>query len=250
MNQIRKIPLLFLLFVTMTGCVQTRPLMSHSHIGHALTTWHDTPGNQGLYTVAAKELDLAIVATDQALANAKDPRRAAKYVDNALHALNPDLMRFGAGLDYGAIRAMQGAIDHLEYAADSDDASDNFVSSVVSLVDQGDLVVARMVQAQEAIAAVDRSNPANDPRLRTAQQLLMAAKYGDPNGVPAGNSMARAEHGLVHISDQLNDMLGREVDPDYEPVPRRYVLGLVKLPNGRWGYRLSKPAYSGGSYSY
>jgi len=250
MNEIQRLPLLFLLLVALTGCVQTRPLMSHSHIGHALTTWHDTPGQQGLYTVAAKELDVAIEAVGKALSSPGDPRRAAKHVDNALHALNPDLQRFGVGLDYGAIRAMQGAIDHLEYAAASDDASGNFISSVVSLVDQGDLVVARMVKAQEAIVAFDRSGTVNDPNLSTAHRFLMAAKYGDPNGVPDSNSMARAEHGLVHMSAQLNDMLKREVDPRYEPVPRRYVLGLVKLPNGHWGYRLSKPAYSGGGYRY
>ena len=60
MNWTGKLALFLLVFVTASGCVQTRPLMSHSHIGHAMTTWHDMPGQQGLYTVAANEPDIAI----------------------------------------------------------------------------------------------------------------------------------------------------------------------------------------------
>lgn len=250
MNRISKLLVLMVVFMLATACVQTRPLMSHSHIGHALTTWHDTPGQQGLYTVAAKELDFAIDAAGQALASNGNPRQAQKNIDDTLHALNPEIQRFGTGLDYGAIRAMLGAVEHLEYAANSDDASDNFVSSVVSLADQGDLVVARMAKAQELITSIDSDNPALDPRLRQAHQLLMAAKFGDPNGATINGSMAEADQGLVHISARLNEMLARETDPHYEPVPRRYVLGLVRLPSGLWGYRLAKPAYTSGGYGY
>lgn len=250
MNSTSKIVALIMIVAVATGCVQTRPLMSHSHIGHALTTWHDTPDQQGLYTVAAKELDFAIDATSQALASTAQPDRARKHVNNALHALNPDLQRFGNGLDYGAIRAMVGAVEHLEYAANSEDASDNFVGSVVSLADQGDLVIARMVKAQKLITAFDTGNPATDPRLRMAHKYLMAAKFGDPEGEMISGSMAHGNQGLVHISAQIADMLARETDPQYEPVPKRYVLGLVRLPSGLWGYRLSKPAYTSSGYSY
>ncbi|MGI9232123.1 MAG: hypothetical protein ACR2RD_00695 [Woeseiaceae bacterium] len=250
MNRIGQSTLVLLLLVAASGCVSSRPLISHSHIGHALTTWHDTPDKQGLYTVAAKELDIAIAATSQALASTNDARQAGKHLDNALHALNPDLQRFGAGLDYGALRAMQGAIDHLEYAADSEDASDNFVSSVITLADQGDVVVHRLMQAQQAIVDVNRTDPAGDSQLRLAHQVLMAAKYGDPNGSAIDGTMARADQGLVHISAQLADMLAREIDPKYEPVPRKYVLGLVRLPSGRWGYRLAKPGYAISAYGY
>jgi hypothetical protein len=167
-----------------------------------------------------------------------------------LHALNPELQRFGKGLDYGAVRAMRGAVEHLEFAANSPDASDNFISSVITLADQGDLVVARMIKAQQLISAIDSDNPALDPRCRQAHQLLSAAKFGDASGEAISGSLAQSHQGLLHMSAQLNDMLARETDPQYEPVPRRYVLGLVRLPNGLWGYRLARPAYSGGGYGY
>lgn len=250
MTSIGKTLNLLVLLALATGCVQTQPLIAHSHIGHALTTWHDTPGQQGLYVIAAKELDIAIAATGKALESTAYPARSSKHVDNALHALNPDRQRFGVGLDYGAIRAIQGAIEHLEYAADSDDASDNFVSSVVILADQGNLVLERMRQAEQLLAAIDRNQPVNDPRLLKGHRLLKAAKHGDSSGGPVGNTLARSEHGLVHITEALADMLKRETDPDYEPVPRRYVLGLVKLPNGRWGYRLARPVNTRSGYGY
>lgn len=250
MNWTGKFTLLMLVLILASGCVQTRPLVSHSHIGHALTTWHDTPGKEGLYTVAGKELDFAIDAAGQALATTTNPRRARKHLDDALHALNPELQRFGKGLDYGAIRALRGAIEHLEYAANSDDASDNFISSVVTLADQGDLILARMIRAQQLIAEIDSDNPALDPRCRQAHELLTAAKYGDPNETELNASLARSDQGLVHMTAQLNDMLARETDPQYEPVPKRYVLGLVRLPSGLWEYRLPKRAYASGGYSY
>lgn len=250
MNASSKLSALIVIVAVACGCVQTRPLMSHSHIGHALTTWHDTPGQQGLYTVAAKELDFAIDAANQALASTAASDRARRHVDNALHALNPDLQRFGKGLDYGAIRAMIGAVEHLEYAANSEDASDNFVASVVSLAEQGDLVVARMLQAQQLITEIDATNPEIDPRLVQIQRLLMTAKFGDPAGGEIVGSMARSDWGLVHISAQLSGMLAREIDPEYEPVPRKYVLGLVRLPSGLWGYRLSRPVYSNAGIGY
>lgn len=250
MNSINKIASLIVIVALSAGCVQTRPLMSHSHIGHALTTWHDTPKQEGLYTVAAKELDFAIDSANQAFASADQPDRARKHLDNTLHALNPDLQRFGKGLDYGAIRAMAGAIEHLEYAANSEDASGNFVGSVVSLADQGDLVLARMVQAQELIKSIEPQNPLTDARLANIRRLLLAAKFGEPEGGTINGSMARSDWGLVHISAQLSDMLARETDPHYEPVPRKYVLGLVRLPSGRWGYRLKQPVYSNTGYGY
>ena len=51
----------------------------------------------------------------------------------------------------------------------------------------------------------------------------------------------------------LEAMLQRETDPSYEPVSKRYVLGLVRLPDGVWAYRLPRrqPARSAGyGYSY
>ena len=230
-----------------TGCVQTRPLHSHAHIGHALTTWHDTPGQQGLFAVAQAELDIAIAAADRVVADRHDPRHARRGLDDVLHALNPDLQPFGPGQDYGAIRALLGAVEHLEYAAGSDDASDNFVASMVDLAALGEQILARLEQAQ-SVAHESRDRP-EPRRLVQLQQTLLAAKFGDP-AAAADPALAKGTHGLVHMAAALSHMLDRETDPEYVPVPRRYVLGLVRLPDGRWGYRLPRPERQESGYGY
>ena len=54
------------------------------------------------------------------------------------------------------------------------------------------------------------------------------------------------EIGLQQMRQQLVEMLARE-NPPYQPIGRRYLLGLVKLPSGRWFY--SFEGSRGASYS-
>ena len=236
-----------------TACVQTTPLISHAHIGHAMTTWHDTPDQQGLFVVAGKELDIAIQSSERALQSYPNAAAVQRHLADTLHALNPDRQRLGPGLDYGAIRALTGALEHLEYAARSDDASSNFVSSVVTLVDQGDLVIGRMQEAeQQIVAKSDAMAYARDEVLQI-RDLLVAAKYGNHgdghSAAPADESWIRVD-GLNSIAATIDDMLRRETDPSYQPVSKKYVLGLVRLPNGVWAYRLPRRERESVGYGY
>ena len=214
--------------VIVSGCVQTTPLVSHAHIGHAMTSWHDTPNQEGLFAVADKELAQALESASLAAqAGAGQTRR---YLEDTQNALNPDRQPIGPGLGYGAIRALTGAIEHLEYAAGSEDASQNFVSSVVDLVDQGDVVIGRLLEAEGLIAA----GASDTATAESVLDLLTAAQYG-----------------MRPLAASLDAMLQRESNPSYEPVSKRYVLGLVRLPDGVWAYRLPRrqPARSVG-YGY
>ncbi len=216
--------------VIVSGCVQTTPLVSHAHIGHAMTSWHDTPNQEGLFEVADKELGQALESATFAVRAA--PGQVRRYLEDTQHALNPDRQPVGPGLGYGAIRALTGAIEHLEYAAGSDDASQNFVGSVVDLVDQGDLVIGRLLEAERLIADA----PTDAATAEQVLDLLNAAKYG-----------------MQPLAASLDAMLDRESNPSYEPVSKRYVLGLVRLPDGVWAYRLPRrePVRSAGyGYSY
>ena len=80
--------------------------------------------------------------------------------------------------------------------------------------------------------------------------LLVAAKYGDGHGsVPADESWIRVD-GLNSIAATIDDMLRRETDPSYQPVSKKYVLGLVRLPNGVWAYRLPRRERESVGYGY
>ena len=236
--------------ISTAACVQTTPLVSHAHIGHALTTWHDTPDQQGLFVVARKELDVAIHASDRALQSHRDSRAVRRHLEDSMHALNPDRQLAGPGLDYGAIRALTGALEHLEYAANSDDASSNFVTSVVTLVDQGDQVIGRMQQAERLIEAASKSTTYNRDNVLEIRNLLVAAKYGVSQGGTPGRNSEVYDDGLESIAATLDDMLRRESDPSYQPVARKYVLGLVRLPNGLWAYRLPRRKREPTGYGY
>ena len=243
MLKIGRILGIFALLLCLYGCVQTQPLMSHAHVGHALTSWHDTPGQKGLFIVAEAELFHAVEEARAAWQNYRDPKARIRHLENVLNALNPDLQPVGSGAGYGAIRALNGAIDHMEFAATSDDASDNFVASVVGLSAFGDRISERLKQTQELTADAIKSEAPSDHLTHEIFTLLKSAYFGedpDGDGNPSG--------GMLNLRDHLQAMLDRE-DPPYEPVSRRYVLGLVRLPNGSWGYRLPKRERSSIAYS-
>lgn len=222
-----------------SGCAQQLPLTSHAHMGHSLTAWHDTPDNQALLEVAEKELAVAIMQADAAM---KTPLRAEikEHFSHILNALNPDQQPRGPGLQYGAIRALQGTLEHLEYAAASPDASSNLLGSMVDLISTGETVLTHLRKAQEIVLASldDRSVDVSTATVAVQNELKKAA-FGDDN-------ISDQTDGMRGLHDAMQAMLDRESDPHYEPLPRRYVLGLVRLPNGKWGYRLAKSASYGG----
>ncbi len=121
------------------GCVETRPLISHAHFGHVMTAWHDTPHQRGLLAVARDEADTALSEAERVWMQGVNSDSAGKHVKKVILALNPDLLPGGnwRKQHYGVIRALEGTLDHLEYAANSEDASLNMVSGVAILVGQG-----------------------------------------------------------------------------------------------------------------
>ena len=232
-----------------SGCAHRLPLISHAHVGHCLTTWHDTPQERGLFQVALAELDTAQSESTAALASDRSVVQKAVHLDNAAHALNPDVQPLGPGLDYGAIRALESAIEHLEYAATSGDASQNIVSSVAGLSEVGLAIAERLRTAATQAKSAGANDPAALERAAVAlNSTLQAAIAGvDANGDGRIEPNA-AEAGMQQLRGQLDAMLARESDPAYQPVERKYLLGLVRLPDGKWIYQslrkmLGKPDY-------
>src|SRR5688572_1286993 len=133
MTRIAVILLLAAGALALGGCAHHQPLLAHAHIGHCVTSWHDTPDNRGLLEVAEQELATALHESRAALIRDICPSQKPRHLRNAVHALNPDAQHTGPGLGYGAIRALEGAIEHLEYAATSQDASRNVTTSVPTL---------------------------------------------------------------------------------------------------------------------
>lgn len=273
---------LILTLLMASGCVQKLPLVSHAHMGHTLTAWHDTPDQQGLFAVAEQEIELALSEAQLAMDATGDDRRVRRHASNVVNALNPDIQPIGPGLGYGGLRAFEGGIDHLEFAATSADASDNMIRSVADIALAAESIVAQLnaalrhAQAAEALSgsalddeitrmalALDVAVYGRVPRAPAAARDVSAAAVRDAaydNGRGSGHeSHSNTGHssdsaskqnpsallqdqrmGLVHMDVVLSAMLKRESNPPYQPVPRRYVLGLIRMPTGEWLFRLPR----------
>ncbi len=235
-----------------SGCTTQQPLISHAHVGHALTTWHDTPGQQGLIDVAVSDLEVA--EREAGLACSRPPNGDARqHAANVMHALVPEALLEGPGSGYGALRAVMGTVEHLEFAATSTDASLNLVTAVAQLAAEGISIHARLEVATELVQGLLEANA--DDRDNVCAQLLNELRVAIRGGVIGPRPGGPSTMGFNALHHALLASLDREQDPSYEPVSRRYVLGLVRLPTGEWRYRLPKPGQQapidfGYSYGY
>jgi hypothetical protein len=228
----------------LAGCGRTLPLISHAHVGHSLTTWRDTPDEQGLFVVAEQEIT---IAWQQAQAARQTSATVARtHLAGVIHALDPEHQASGPGLGYGGIRALTGAAKHLEFASTSDDASRNIVQGAEVFIKQAAVVIENLRLAVDVAILSQKSSDAEISGLTAeVEQIIGRSLNGadvDGNG-SIGNT--DEEIGLKQMRQQLLAVLSRE-NPPYHPIGRRYLLGLVRMPNGRWVYQFQR---SGGASS-
>ena len=242
---IRNLVVLGLGSFLLVGCGRTLPLISHAHVGHALSAWRDTPDEQGLFVVAEQEITIAWQQAQAARQTSATGAR--KHVAGVIHALDPEKQATGPGLGYGGIRALTGAANHVEFASTSDDASRNIVKGAEAFVKQTAVVIENLKLAVDVAILAQKSSDAELSGLTAElEQIINRSLNGtdvDGNG-SIGNTTE--EFGLMQIRQQLEEMLARE-NPPYQPISRRYLLGLVKMPSGRWVY--SFEGSRGASYS-
>jgi hypothetical protein len=96
---------------------------AHTHIGHVMTTWKDTPGMSGFLPAAVA--DAKVAATHAGLA-AKSPDNLDQmklHAGHVINALDPTVVAKGPGSGYGVKKAAAGALQHIGLAAKSEGAS-------------------------------------------------------------------------------------------------------------------------------
>jgi hypothetical protein len=229
----------------LAGCGRTLPLISHAHVGHSLTAWRDTPDEQGLFVVAEKEITIAWQQVQSARHTSATVAR--KDLAGVIHALDPEHQATGPGLGYGGIRALTGAAQHIEFASTSDDASRNIVKGAEAFAKQAAVVIDNLKLAVDVAMLAQKSSDAEISNLTAEIEKIIDRSLNgadvDGNGT-IGNTAE--EIGLKQMRQQLSAMLSRE-NPPYHPVGRRYLLGLVRMPNGRWAYQFQRSGGSGSS---
>jgi hypothetical protein len=244
MNNILRITAGLALLSILSGCASSLPLISHAHIGHSLSAWPDTPGEQGLFVVAEREAEVAQQHASLAVQSGTNIEGAKMHTQHVVHAVAPETLPDsfqGPGLGYGLRDALEKAVDHIVFAGSSEDASQNVATSAVDIssaagpiLEQCDLIV--------GLAELIEESNSPDEVAALAEEIQGATNV-IINGGPGGNPQ-----GLAQLRDRMSQMVASETSPPYTPVPRRYLFALVPLPNGNWTYKFDQSGRGDGGY--
>lgn len=209
------------LALVLPACVSIQlPTIAHSHVGHALTAWTDTPGQKGLLEVARIEARVAAEHAAYAVEGARNIASVKLHVGHVLHAVDPKLLAEGPGTGYGLTRALQGGSEHLGYAREVRDASANLRAGLPPLI--AELEALRRESQLMAVLARDARQSADDAHVVTYAQDL-------------AQRCSRLAAGLEQTQQRLDALLAAE-QPPYRPIARRYLFGVIRLPSGDWAF--------------
>jgi hypothetical protein len=211
-----------------TGCVSRRaPTVAHVHIGHAITGVHVTPNKEGYIVSAERRAKETAEFTSKATAS-HDLAAIKSNVALASKATNDDET-------FGVKESLVMAVNHITFAATSDDATLNvqkaapgFASDSARVIERCDLIglLSKDVQAstseKEAVLLVGE-----------IAKLAQANLTGDDSNGDGVVGSTPSEYGLLQLRKELEDMIGRE-NPPYVTVDQWYLFNLVRLPNGKW----------------
>ena len=213
------------------------PSMAHVHVGHALTHWKTTPDKKGLLLVAEDEARIALEEAEKVLQGLNDLEFVKQQTRNVMHAVDPKAQKKGPGLGFGLKRAAVEATSHITFAAESEDASSNvqafadeFEKNMAAVVSRCDLIIALGEEILQSDSAAEAG--------ALSEEVVILSR-ANVNGLDMDDDGAIGsitdEYGLDQLKSDLVAMTERE-DPPYQPVPRVYLLGAVRLPDGKWTY--------------
>jgi hypothetical protein len=210
------------------GCVSRRPpTVAHVHIGHAITGVHVTPNKEGYLLSAERRAREAIDYTTKAV-NSGDLVEIKHNIELASHATNSED-------DFGVKESMVMAVNHVTFAATSDDATLNvqkaapqFASDSTRVIERCDLIALlnKDVQASTSVKEASVS-------VQEIAKLTQANLSGDDSNGDGVAGSVPSEYGLVQLRKELEGIIARE-KPPYVTVDQWYLFNLVRLPNGKW----------------
>lgn len=170
--------LVALMLGTSVVSAQAPANLAHTHIGHVMTSWTDTPDAKGLLPTAIADVQVAMEQVERAdlegrtndfvlyggyVLNALDPGAETQALLKTAYARLPaNYVKIDVpGTGYGLKRAVTGALQHVQLAAESGGASDN-------------------VKAHAAHVTASLQNVAKwtDEAIATARKLIAAADVG------------------------------------------------------------------------
>lgn len=235
------------------GCASHPPTIAHTHIGHAMTGWADTPGQAGLFVTAENAAHAALQAASHAAGKVNDLATVKTDVSEVIKATDPGIGDEGGGkivIQYGVKNALIAAENHIAFAADSRDASENVRNSSEIFSEHAQIVVQRCDLVLALGNEILTSSSSEEAGLLAGELLKLTdanvnGQETNGDGVPGS---VPEEYGLKQLRSELQAMIDRE-DPAYRTVDAWYLFNLIRLPSGEWIFRRfsSGGAASGGT---
>ena len=248
------LPVTLAALLSLGGCATQAPTISHTHIGHTMDGWPDTPNQAGLFITAEAAAEAAVRSAETATATNADLAGIKRNVVQVIRDTNPEtsLAAADAGKKhYGVKNALAEAAQHVIFAAESGDASANIRSSARQFSEHASFVLNRCDLIAGLGDAVLNSSSTEDASL-LAQELLILTRANrdgeDTNGDGIAGSIPE-EYGLKQLRAELQSMIDRE-DPPYSTVDSWYLFNLVRLPSGEWIFRKLGVGTSGQGSGY
>ena len=166
------------LLCTATTAAQAPASPAHTHIGHIMTSWTDTPDMKGFLPTAIADAQVAMEQVERAdlegrindfwlyggyVLNALDPGAETDALLKTAYARLPTtyVKIEVPGSGYGIKRAVAGALQHVQLAAKSDGASDNVKT-----------------HATHVAASLENVAKWTDEAIATTRKLLQAKDVG------------------------------------------------------------------------
>lgn len=211
-----------------TGCVSRRaPTVAHVHIGHAITGVHVTPNKEGYLVTAERRAKETIDYATKAAAS-HDLAEIKRDIALATQATNADDT-------FGVKESMVMAVNHITFAATSDDATLNvqkaapiFAADSARVIERCDLIGLLGKDVQASTSEKEASLLVGE-----IAKLAQANVTGDDSNGDGVVGSVPSEYGLAQLRKELEDMIARE-KPPYVTVDQWYLFNLVRLPNGKW----------------
>lgn len=234
------------------GCATHTPTTAHTHIGHAMAGWPDTPNQEGLFVAAENAAQSALQAAENATNKQNGLPEIRQDVSRVIRYTNPeeDLdQEEEDGKQYGVKNALTGAVHHITYAAQSPDASANVKSFAPEFATDASFVLDRCDLITALGNDILQASSENEADVLSGEllKLVRTNVYGNDSNGDGVTGSSPKEYGLKQLRAKLEAMIDRE-DPPYETVDTWYLFNLVRLPSGEWIFRqLSSPG-SGKKY--
>ena len=192
------------------AAAHTSMTMAQTHMGHVTENWADTPDAMGLLPTAIAEAEIAIFHAGLAAQKLDDLGWMKTHANHILHAIDPSAIANGPGLGYGVLAGAQGTVKHINFAAGSEDASENIKIHAEHVATSAGNVVATVAAIKANIATIEAATDVAVAVEATQANLILTADLLDGADADGDGMVDWTDGGLNEASKHMGIMAAGE----------------------------------------